>query len=79
MAWLWPVQYRTTASCRDDRALVHAAAHNTSRLATKTGAECITIAYAIHINAPIICIRRSAGALVQKYDDTKTAVAAHPR
>jgi len=61
------------------RSVVHAAAPSTRRLATSTGAACISTPYAIHITAPIICIRRNAPAREQKYDDTNTAVAAHPR
>jgi hypothetical protein len=61
------------------RVPVHAAADRTRRLATTTGAACISAPYAIHIAAPAICIRRIAAGSWQKYDVTNTAVAAHPR
>jgi hypothetical protein len=64
---------------RSDAVAVQAAAHKTSRLATNTGAACVTAPYAIHMTEPAICVRRIAFDVLQKYELTNTAVAAHPR
>ena len=74
-----PRRVHDAAGPRADADAVHAAAHRTSRFATKTGAACINTPYAIHITAPNIWMRRIAFGVLQKYDPTNTNVAAQPR
>ena len=61
------------------RRAVHAAAISTREFATTTGHAVMAPPYTTHKEAPTICTRRMVTARAQKYDDTKTAVAIHPR